>query len=188
MNSNFGKYRNRLFVEVWGDADTFYEDYTTCGIPATLQNGENAKTLFYLLYARYGNNPIASTDTNRFKYMLFSLIYQYGPTWEKKLSVQKALRDMDVETLKQGGRNVNNLAYNPDTEPANDAMQALPFISEQRSQGSTRSLIDGYAILLSLLEDDVTGSFLDKFRTLFVPIASPQTPLYYITRPENQEA
>ena len=40
----------------------------------------NATTLYYLLYARYGNSHIVNTDENQFTYKLFSTIFMYGPT------------------------------------------------------------------------------------------------------------
>ena len=42
--------------------------------------------------AKYGNNPIANKDINQFKYKLFSTVFMYGPTWAKRLDIQKILR------------------------------------------------------------------------------------------------
>jgi hypothetical protein len=43
-------------------------------------NPDNVSLVYYLLYARYGNNPIANRDENQFKFKIFSVIFQYGPT------------------------------------------------------------------------------------------------------------
>ena len=81
------QYDTKLFNEIWEDADSFLEDYNNVGIPTTIST-QSATTLYYLLYAKYANNPLANYDENQFKYKVFSLIYSYGPTWEKKLSIQ----------------------------------------------------------------------------------------------------
>lgn len=73
------RYDTKLMTEIWDNAADFVADYKTAGIPATITDA-NATTLFYLLYARYGNSPIANYDEEQFKYKVFSVIFQYGPT------------------------------------------------------------------------------------------------------------
>ena len=75
----FPNYDTKLMTEIWDDSAKFVYDYKHVGIPTTISDA-NATTLFYLLYARYGNNPIANYDENQFKYKMFSVIFQYGPT------------------------------------------------------------------------------------------------------------
>ena len=85
--SLYGNYRQVKFTDVYETADAFLADYGDIGLPKTITD-TSATTLFYLLYGRFGNDIIASSDTNRFKYRLFSIIWQYGPAWEKKLDIQ----------------------------------------------------------------------------------------------------
>ena len=190
-NSLFGNYLTPLFVEVWGKAEDFYDDYTHCGIPDLMNDEDTVKSIFYLLYARYGNNPIAATDTNRWKYMVFSLIYQYGPTWAKKMDIQAKLRGLDLDDstslIYQGSRNINNHAYNPNTSPSTASLEELNYINEQHTNGTKRGYLDAAAALMTLLETDLTGEFLGKFHRLFAPIAAPQVPLYYTTTTTNEE-
>lgn len=79
MSSMIPQYDTKLMTEIWEEAEDFVYDYKHVGIPTTISDA-NATTLFYLLYARYGNNPIANYDENQFKYKMFSIIFQYGPT------------------------------------------------------------------------------------------------------------
>ena len=60
----FPQYDTKLMTEVWSSASDFLTDYQTVGIPTTISN-QNAATLYYLLYARYGNTPIANYDENQ---------------------------------------------------------------------------------------------------------------------------
>ena len=103
MSSMIPQYDTKLMTEIWEDAEDFVYDYKHVGIPTTISDA-NATTLFYLLYARYGNNPIANYDENQFKYKMFSVIFQYGPTWEKRLSIQETLRGMSLADLVDNGQ------------------------------------------------------------------------------------
>lgn len=96
-------YSTILMTDIWESAQEFIQDYTHVGIPTTISVA-NATTLFYLLYAKYGNNPIANYDITQFKYKMFSVIWQYGPTWEKRLSVQETLRGLQLDDLLDDGK------------------------------------------------------------------------------------
>lgn len=58
------QYNTILFSEVWDNIDEFVEDYKSIGLPTTISE-TSAKTLYLLLYGRYGNNPIANQDVNQ---------------------------------------------------------------------------------------------------------------------------
>lgn len=178
ISSKFGAYYNPKFTEVWGTVEDFLADYKACDIPQMLDDTA-ATTLFYLLYARYGNDIIASSDRTRFKYMLFSLIFQYGATWQKRLEIQKGLRELSPEELLVGATQINNHAYNPQTTPSTSTLDELSYINEQHATRTKYSKLDGYARLMALLDEDVTGEFLNRFNTLFIKIAAPQTSLVY---------
>ena len=98
----FPQYDTKLMTEVWKSASDFLTDYQAVGIPTTISN-QNATTLYYLLYARYGNTPIANYDENQWKYKMFSIIFQYGPTWEKRLDIQNTLRGLQISDLVDNG-------------------------------------------------------------------------------------
>ena len=98
----FPQYDTKLMTDVWSDASGFLTDYQNAGIPTTISN-QNATTLYYLLYARYGNTPIANYDENQWKYKIFSIIFQYGPTWEKRLDIQTTLRGLQISELVDNG-------------------------------------------------------------------------------------
>lgn len=297
--SNFNimlpEYDTLLLNDIWESATEFVYDYNHVGIPTTITD-QNATTLFYLLYARYGNNPIANRDITQFKYKIFSVVFQFGPTWEKRLSVQATLRGMQLsdliddgafsEAFQTNGYNsssstgtsgntrtlntleqnqgtqalahtgtvgvvhdndvqnsgndttVNNHAFNPGTAPAVNAYDPLTYINEQNAQkitkgtkseqdesstttyqntdtttnnlyksdtgtitdagtsgndvsgqdsrtnSTTRTLTAGklkaYEKLLELLDSDVTGDFISKFKYCFKQFVAPEKPLLYV--------
>lgn len=313
MNSEMlPQYDTELFTEVWEDVQKFLYDYQNVGIPATISTA-NATTLYYLLYARYGNTPIANYDQTQWKYKMFSIIFQYGPTWEKRLGIQTTLRGLQVSDLVDNGsfhelfshsasetssktgsdnntrtlnttetntgtasvantgtdttastgtqsvshtgtvgttgetEDIKNHAYNPSTSPAQNAYSPLSYINEQHatkndanstvtnnltdattndlqnqtthnttstttndlSRADTGTITDArsvsdtaeanntsqnetttvmtagklkaYEKLLELLETDVTGEFINKFKVCFKQFVMPERRMIYVT-------
>ena len=186
FDSVYGNYRTRTFTDIYPKVEDFIKDYTYNGIKTTITM-DSITTLYYLLYARYGNSHIVNSDENQFKYRLFSTIFMYGPTWEKRLDVQNKLRGLTDKELIEGTKQINNHSYNPSTEPSTSDTEELPTTNEQTSTKYKKSKMDAYAILIALLETDVTEEFVAKFKKLFLSIVEPQNPLWYITEQGEQD-
>ena len=178
-NTDYQVYRTNTFQEIWDSADKFVAEYKANGIKTTITD-DNCTTLYYLLYAKYGNNPIASSDENRFKYAVWATIFKYGPTWEKRLEIQDKLRALSEDDLLRSGKSIFNHAYNPSTEPSTGSLEELPGINEQNTNQYVKSKIDAYGSLMELLRTDVTEQFLGEFRKLF-KICLVENPLLYVT-------
>ena len=306
------QYDTKLMTDVWSKATDFVTDYQNIGIPTTI-SVQNATTLYYLLYARYGNTPIANYDENQWKYKMFSIIFQYGPTWEKRLDIQTTLRGLQISDLIDNGsyraltsqsgtetssktgsdnntrtlnttekntgtsavantgtdttastgtqsvartgtvgttgetEDIKNHAFNPSTAPAQNAYSPLSYINEQHatkndvnstvtnnltdtttndlenqtthnttstttndlSRSDTGTITDARAItdtvnaenssqnetttvmtagklkayekLLELLDTDVTGAFINKFKVCFKQFVMPERHMIYVT-------
>ena len=179
-NSLYGNYRQVKFTDVWQTAESFVSDYKNNGIETTISD-KTATTLYYLLYSRYGNSVLASSDTNRFKYDVWATIFSYGPTWEKRLEIQNKLRNLTDDELFTGATQIYNHAYNPGTAPSTNTLDELTAINEQNTSKNKKGKMDAYAMLIALLETDVTESFLDKFKKLFLKVVQPELPLWYTT-------
>ena len=312
----FPQYDTKLMTDVWSQASDFLTDYQNAGIPTTISN-QNATTLYYLLYAKYGNTPIANYDENQWKYKMFSVIFQYGPTWEKRLDIQTTLRGLQIADLIDNGsyralssqsgsetssktgsdnntrtlnttekntgtsalantgtdttastgtqsvartgtvgttgetEDIKNHAFNPSTAPAQNAYSPLSYINEQHatkndvnstvtnnltdtttndlenqtthnttstttndlsrsdtgtikddrtitdstsaentSQNETTTVmtagkLKAYEKLLELLETDVTGAFINKFKVCFKQFVMPERHMIYVTEDEE---
>ena len=179
-DSVYGNYRTRKFADIWPSADAFIQDYQASAIPQKLKVAD-ATTLYYLLYARYGNSSIANSDENQFKYKIFSTIYIGGATWAKKQEIQDKLRAMTEDEILAGTKAINNHAYNPQTAPTTDTVEELEYINEQNTTKYKKSKLDGYALLWAILNDGVTETFLREFRYHFLVVVEPQLPLWYVT-------
>lgn len=182
-NSYYGGYRTRTFQQIWDSDESFLGFLSGAGIPLKIKD-ENAKTLYFLLYARYANSHIMSSDEERFKYAVASTIFMYGPTWERRVEVQDALRSMTIEELKVGAKEIYNSASNPNTSPYTSTLEELTYINLQNTSNRKRSTLDAYGELLMILETDVTKEFIDKFAKLFITIAAPDYKLLYEFNPE----
>ena len=178
--SLYGNYRQVKFTDVWQSAESFVSEYKNNGIQTTISDN-TANTLYYLLYSRYGNSVLASSDTNRFKYDVWATIFSYGPTWEKRLEIQDKLRNLTDDELFTGATQIYNHAYNPGTAPSTNTLDELTAINEQNTSKNKKGKMDAYAMLIALLETDVTESFLDKFKKLFLKVVQPELPLWYAT-------
>lgn len=182
--SLYGSYRQKKFTDVYDSVDKFLADYNGVGLPTTISQG-SAQTLYYLLYGRYGNDVIASSDINRFKYRLFGIIFQYGPTWEKRLEIQEKLRGLTEDEILTGSRQIYNNAQNPSTEPSTGTTDELQYINEQNVTKNRRGKLDAYAMLMELLRSDVTNELLTKFKTLFLTVIEPEESLYYVSEEDT---
>ena len=179
MKNNYFTYDTLYFTQVYDNADDFLNDYKDNGIPALLKSDESIKTLFYLLYSKYGNSHISFSDVTQFKYNIFSIIYMYGPSWEEKLELQKKVRALTDEDLITGSKAIYNTAQNPTNN--NPGAEELDFINSQNVTHYKKSKIEGIALKWDMLATDVTNEFLLKFKPLFRKILSPDKPLLYVT-------
>lgn len=180
MNSLYGNFRHRYFTEIYPNVEIFTSEVKSSPIPLKISD-TSLSTLYYLLYSRYGNSVIVNSDENQFKYKLYSIIFTYGPTWEKRLDIQDKLRELSDDELMKGGKAIYNHAYNPGTSPSTASLDELIAINEQNTTNYKKSKVDAYANLMAILETDVTEEFLTKFKKLFLIIVEPELPLWYET-------
>ena len=192
MSSMIPQYSTDIFTDIYPDAETFVSDYKNNGIPYKINNVQtlsdtNINTVYYLLYARYGNSPLANRDITQFKYKLFSIIFQYGPAWQKELEVQRKIMNLSEDDIRLGSKAIYNQALNPQTEPSTAALSELTYINQQNTTNYKKSPLEGYAILMELLKKDVTEEFINKFGRCFKKFVSNERPIIYVTEEEEDE-
>lgn len=185
----FPQYSTMKFTDVWDNSAEFVSDYKSSGLYVSNNkiSDESATALFYLLYARYGNSPMANRDVNQFQYKIFSVIFQYGPTWEKELDVQSKVRALTDEQVRLGSKAIYNQALNPATEPSTGDLEELEYINQQNTTNYKKSPLEGYAILVDLLKDDITKAFIDKFNICFKKFVSSERPLLYVSEEDEED-
>lgn len=178
------EYSTKTFSQVWEDYDSFKADYDALielvsgGVqPLTT---ENVRATFYLLFARYGNNPIVNYDVTQFKMKLMAVIATYGPIWEKKKAIQINLRNLTENELLTGAKQIYNHAFNPSTEPTTQELEELTHINDQNVTNNKKSKMEAYAILWANLHVDSTDEYINKFKNCFSRFVGDQYPIIYI--------
>ena len=196
--TNTPQYSTMLFTDVWSSVIEFKNDYEEAGIytepvisndvvvkAGTKLSDASITILFSLLYSKYGNNPIANRDVNQFKFKVFGIIFQYGPSWEKKLEIQEKLRALSDDEISKGSKAIYNTAVNPSTQPSTQSLEELTYINSQNTTNYKKSKMDAYTQLWGLIDTDVTGDFINRFKVCFKQFVRPEKPLLYVT--DNDE-
>ena len=183
------EYSTKTFAQVYPSYEKFKEDYDAL---ITLVSGgvqpltnANAQATFYLLFAKYGNNPIVNFDITQFKMKLMSVIATYGPVWEKKKAIQKSLRDLSEAELLQGAKQIYNHAFNPSTEPSTQELEELTHINDQNVSNNKKAKMEAYSILWANLHVDATDEYLNKFKNCFSRFVGDQCPILFAVDEED---
>ena len=187
-------YDTKLFTDIFDDAGTFLYYYQHSGIPQIITN-DSVNLTYYLLYARYGNNPIANFDEEQFKYKIFSIMFQYGPSWEKRLAMQADIRNLTLQDIQTGtatswatsgtqsqsdsgsSTDINNHAFNPSTTPTTQSTSELEYIDQQNvSKGTDSRTISGTDSKNT--GQTITKSKMDAYAQLWELVATDVTNDY----------
>lgn len=174
----YGNYLTKTFGDVITNINEFKAKYEEVGLITSLSDPE-METVFILLTAEFKNSHIANSDENQFIFKLFSTIWQYAPTWAKKVEYQGKIRALTDTELLEGAKSIYNHSYNPSTMPSTSTLEELDTIDDQNTTNYKRSKLDAYFQASQYLEQDFTKEFLDKFRKLFIRIVEPNDPLWY---------
>lgn len=178
----YGNQRTRTFAEIYPTVDDFKAAYDSNPFASATNIGADDITkIYYLLYANYGNSSICSSDEYRFEIKLFSIIYQYGPTYIQKTLIQKAIREKALDDFKTGGKVIYNTALNPNVAPTTNTLTELPYINNQNTNNYVKSDAESMQIKWELMNDSLESEFLAKFKSLFLKIVNPTVPLWYST-------
>lgn len=182
-------YETKTFSQVYPDLDDFKknvkEDYSEYAKNALTD--ANLTSLYYMLYAKYGNTPMINLSEEVFKAKIVSTIFQKGPTWQRKLKLQEDIRSLTDDELKLGATTILNQALHPEDAPGTGTTDELGYINQQNVSKHKRSKLDAYAFLMDLLKTDVTESFLDSFKPLFSKFVDPDITHIYISEEEQEE-
>lgn len=181
-NSLYGNFRTRTFSEIIETQEDFIDIVNTF-FPGVMSEAD-LTTLYYLLLADFANSHIASSDENRFKLKMASIVYREGPNWAKFRAVQDTLRSMSEADIMKRGQSVRNHAYNPGEQNIDSTSgDILNYLNEQSVSYDTANKPEAYAIYLTMLADK-TESFINMFRPLFLTIVNPELPLWYVEETE----
>ena len=136
-------------------------------------------TLYYLLWARYASSHIRSDYPQQWKMKIMMTVFEYGPTWSKRLEIQEKVRNMSDDEIQKGTIMTYNSAMNPDGAPTTGTWDTLQGINSQNKNLYQRGKLDSYAYIDQILKTDVTREFVEKFKKFFDIMAAPGMKLDY---------
>ena len=136
-------------------------------------------TLYYLLWARYASSHIRSDYPQQWKMKIMMTVFEYGPTWSKRLEIQEKVRNMSDDEIQKGTIMTYHCAMNPDGAPTTDTWDTLQGINSQNKNLYQRGKLDSYAYIDQILKADVTRDFIEKFKKFFDIMAAPGMKLDY---------
>jgi hypothetical protein len=114
---------------------------------------------------------------------------QFGPAWETKLQIQSKIRSLglaDSSEIYKGSKAIYNHAFNPETAPSTTDLEEINYVNDQNVTSYKKSKLEGLAILSEVLRDDVTSSYIDKFRKLFKQFVFPVPHAIYVEEEEEE--
>lgn len=180
--THYGRFSNKRFLDVFPDAEAFKKEYTyyqtLFNSPIKVEENQMA-FIYYILYSKYGSEYIAMSNTTRFEAKLFATLELAAPILLKELDVQNKLLKLSEDDLYSGGRAIYNHAFNPSGTPSTSTLQEIPYINDQNTTQYKKSPMEGYSILLSLLDDNLLENFLRKFKKLFLRVLAPTRARLY---------
>lgn len=180
------RYDTELFSDIVPDLETFKSILNKYTALTSFLTNDEKQILFYLLYARYGQNPINNYTINAFEIKMCSIIFSYGKAWQKRLSIQDKFRTMTEADILAGAKMVNNLALNPNTAPSTGTTDELSFINQQSVNKYSKSSVEAYSLLDEALRADINEIFIREFRKLFKPFLVVPLPTLYVEDTEEE--
>lgn len=182
METNlFGTYLTRTFSDIFPDLDTLKSSYEA--LPTSMQvveSDDDLERIFLLLMSKYKNSHICNTDEDQFILQFFTKLYINAPVYLKKTEILSAVRKLGMDEIQTGATAVYNHAYNPGvTGTSTSDPTELTFINDQNTTKYKKAKTDAYAEYLTLLKQDPTEAFLDRFKDLFLSIVEPYNELIF---------
>lgn len=171
------------FAEVYEDDAAFIAAYQNGMFPETI-SVTSCRTLYYLLYARFGNEEIADTiDFNQWQARMMATVFQYAPAWEKKLEIQEKIRNWSEEQILEGAEERYDMSQHTGKPLPEDGI--IKGINAQNRSLRKKDKMSAYSYLSALLDTDITEELLVHFAPLFNPFAGIKSRVHYFTTEEE---
>lgn len=135
--------------------------------------------LFGMLYAKHGTDPIVSANEPQWVYKVALTTKAEAPTYIKKADIQKNLRALTLDEMREGYKNIFNHAVNPSTKPSTENTEELPYVNDQNVNKGKKGVADAYAYLWDILNSNITEEFLRKYDKLFSKVATTTNRVVY---------
>ena len=178
----------KTLSDIYPTYEDFVNEYQTCGLPNRFNDINFLQTIYFVLMGEYAASSIMALSEDLFRARFLTMIHSYGPQLERELQIQDNLLKMSDSDLMVSSKAIYNTSLNPSTAPTTDTLDELTTINQQNTTKHVRSKLDAYDYLGQLLDDDLISKFVNRFSKLFVRVLRTNSPLYYTTTIEGDEA
>ena len=178
----------KTLSEIYPTYEDFVNEYQNCGLPNRFNDINFLQTVYFVLMGEYAASSIMALSEDLFRARFLTMIHSYGPQLERELQIQDNLLKMSDNDLMVSSKAIYNTSLNPSTAPTTDTLDELTTINQQNTTKHVRSKLDAYDYLGQLLDDDLISKFVNRFSKLFVRVLRTNSPLYYTTTIEGDEA
>lgn len=161
-------------MQVWSSLDEY--NATRDAIMPTLAPMNNEE--WVAIIGRYGSSHIRYYSEIQFMAQFFTISVENQPKLRAKLRINERLREMEEAEALEGGKIIANQAVNPDTAPATDAFEPLPYVNQQNAQKETLGKVGGLYNLKHSIGGQAYNEYLDGFRHLFRQILMEDVDVY----------
>ena len=159
------------FAEVYADEQAFIDEFRNSAYTDYITDDKYLKITYALLDSKYHESHISCFDSGSFIKKVNAIIFQYGPNWVRELEIQQSLRQLTEEDITKGAVAKFTHGYNPSTVPGTaNSDTEIETVNEQTLNKYTKSKLDGYTQLLSLMVQDVTQTYIGRFSKLFIAV------------------
>lgn len=161
----------KTFIEVYPTSDDFISSFRSSGMSDYIKEDKYLGITYELLLSKYEKSHIASLTDTSFKSKVNATIFQYGPIWIKKLEIQDRLVSLTEAEIMAGSVAKTTGGYNPSNVPGTaNSDTEIETVNQQSLQKYTKSKLDAYAGLNELLKTNVTNTYLNQFKKLFMNV------------------
>lgn len=163
-----------LFTTIFTDLDNLNE-WKNKMMPSIEDTTEEE---WVALMGRYGSSHVRYNNRYQFMAAFFTILREAQEKLRIKLKVNTELRSLGSEDALEGDEVITNTAVNPDTNPATDAYEALPYVNSQVAQKGKLGKVRGLYSWKHSVGGQAYNEFLDAFKGLFRVVLSEEVTLY----------
>lgn len=170
---------SKTFLEVYPTANDLYTAYTGEDTPHYIADdykdvveSEFKNEVYNVLYGYYASRHITANEKGetQWKSRFLTAIGIFTPAYKRKLKIQKDLRTLSEDELRDTGKTVTNISSYPgDVLETED--EQLKSVDNQQRTGVIKGKVDAYGQLNAILKDDVVSAYVNRFNKFFTSVA-----------------
>lgn len=171
--------------------ETFSDIFTSKAVMESFANTLGVKSLgvdaviqpisdmeYLALVGRYGSSHIRYHNRYQFMAQFFTLYIEAQERLLSKIKINKRLRNLTEEEALTGSKIITNNATNPDTSPATDAYEPLPYVNSQSAQKERLGEVKGLYGWKHSVGGQAYIEFVDTFKQLFRIVLQEEETVY----------